>query len=349
MTSPYTIAISSGRPKPNNDGPINTPISLNSTYHAGGDIGYARYGNDTAFSLEQVIEKLEYGKTLVFNSGMSAIKAVFDNVPLGSKVVASNQGYAGVNATLSQMQDQGKLIAKFVDISNLAEVLSELKNCYMLWIETPTNPRLDVADIDALVKACRSQGTLVGVDNTFATPLLQTPLKIGADISMNSVTKYMAGHSDVLCGSISSNNIDLLNKIEFSRKISGTIIQPFDAYLALRGIRTFPIRFEKAQDNAKKLVKKIADHPMVIKVNYPGFGAMLSFEVDADVEGTNRICSSSRIISNATSLGSVESLWERRRRWPLESVLVPENLIRLSVGCEDPEDLWNDIKHALES
>jgi cystathionine gamma-synthase len=349
MTSPYTIAVSSGRPKPSNDGPINTPVSLNSTFHAGGDIGYSRYGNDTAASLEEVIGKLEGGKTLVFNSGMSAIKAVFDNIPMGSIIIASNQGYAGVNATLKQMQDQGKLIAKFVDISNTAEVLSELDGAYMLWLETPTNPRLDVADIDALVRACKAQGTFVGVDNTFATPLFQQPLKMGADISMNSVTKYMAGHSDVLCGSISSNNGELFNQIEFSRKISGTILQAFDAYLALRGIRTFPIRFEKAQANAKVLLKKISDHPMVSKVYYPGFGAMISFEVNTDAAGAENICSSSRLIANATSLGGVESLWERRRRWALESPLVPENLIRFSVGCEDPEDLWNDIKYALES
>lgn len=349
MTSQHTIAIAGGRPKPVNDGPINTPVSLNSTYHAGGDRGYARYGNDTASSLEEVIGGLEGGKTLVFNSGMSAIKAVFDNIPLGSIVIASNQGYAGVNATLNQMQEQGKLIAKFVDISNTAEILSELDGAYMLWLESPTNPRLDVADISTLVRACKSQGTLVGVDNTFATPLTQKPLKMGADISMNSVTKYMAGHSDVLCGSISSNNKDLLDQIEFSRKISGTIIQAFDAYLALRGIRTFPIRFEKAESNAKILVKKLSEHPMVTKINYPGFGAMVSFEVDADAAGADKICSSSRIVSNATSLGSVETLWERRRRWALESKLVSESLIRLSVGCEDAEDLWNDIKYALES
>ena len=349
MTNPYTIAISGGRPKPTNDGPINTPVSLNSTFHAGGDIGYSRYGNETAASLEDVIGKLEGGKTLVFNSGMSAIKAVFDNVPLGSIVIASNQGYAGVNATLKQMQDQGKLVAKFVDISNTAEVLSELDGAYMLWLETPTNPRLDVADIDTLVRACKAQGTLVGVDNTFATPLIQKPLKMGADISMNSVTKYMAGHSDVLCGSISSNNEVLFNQIEFSRKISGTIIQAFDAYLALRGIRTFPLRFEKAQSNAKFLAKKIAEHPMVSKINYPGFGAMISFEVNTDADGAELICSSARLIANATSLGSVESLWERRRRWALESPLVSESLIRLSVGCEDADDLWNDIKYALES
>jgi cystathionine gamma-synthase len=219
----------------------------------------------------------------------------------------------------------------------------------MLWLETPTNPRLDVADINVLVKACKAKGVLVGVDNTFATPLIQKPLKLGADISMNSVTKYMAGHSDVLCGSISVNNEILFNQIEFSRKISGTILQSFDAYLALRGIRTFPLRFEKAQSNAKILVERIKSHPMVTKIYYPGFGAMLSFEVNADADHTDVICSSSKLIAYATSLGGVESLWERRRRWELESKLVPENLIRFSVGCEDPEDLWNDIKYALES
>jgi cystathionine gamma-synthase len=342
-----TNAIFGGRPKRYPDGPLNTPISLNSTYTAGGEWGYARYGNDSCKSLEDTISLLEGGKTLAFASGMSAINSLFSNIPVGAIVVASNQGYAGINATMEKMHNEGKIIARFVDITNTGEVLANLEGAYMLWLESPTNPRLEVADLNRLIRSCKKTGVIVGVDNTFATPINQKPLDLGADMSMNSVTKYLAGHSDVLMGSISFNNDDLYNAVEFSRKINGTIPQPFEAWLALRGIRTFPLRFKKAESNAKKLFELISSHDKISKVYYPGFGAMISFEVDANPDEVESICNRSKLIANATSLGSVESIWERRRRWPLESKLVSESLIRLSVGCEDVQDIWNDIIYSL--
>ncbi len=348
MTSIYTKVISKGRPEKNPDGPINTPVSLNSSYHAGGDIGYGRYGNDACSSLEEVIASLEKGRTLAFSSGMSATQAIVNLAPVGAKIIASNQGYAGVNATLNKLNNSGKIKSVFVDISNTGEVLGNIEDAWLLWIESPTNPMLQVADIESLIKSARRNNTIVVVDNTFATPINQIPLDLGADISINSVSKYFAGHTDVLGGSISTNNSDLYDLIEFERKISGTIIQPFEAFLALRGIRTFPIRFEKAQNSAKYLSEKISSHNLIKSVYYPGFGAMISFDIHGTPEDAERICSSSRLIANATSLGSVESLWERRRRWPLESHIVPETLIRLSVGCEDPEDLWRDISGCLD-
>lgn len=347
MNSFETKAISSGRPKRYPDGPLNTPVSLNSTYTAGGQWGYGRYGNDSCVSLEETISELEGGKTLAFSSGMSAISSLFSTIPVGSIVVASNQGYAGVNATMQKLHDEGKIIAKFVDISNTGEVLASLENAYMLWIESPTNPMLNVADLNRLIRSCNRTGVIVGVDNTFATPINQLPLDLGADMSMNSVTKYLAGHSDVLMGSISFNNQALYDSVEFARKINGTIAQPFEAWLALRGIRTFPLRFKKAESNAKELFKLMSEHKMISKIYYPGFGAIISFEVNASSEEIEDICNSSKLIANATSLGSVESIWERRRRWALESSLVPENLIRLSVGCEDVKDIWNDIIESL--
>jgi len=347
MYSFETNAISGGRPDRYPDSPLNTPISLNSTYTAGGQWGYARYGNDSCKSLEETISLLEGGKTLAFSSGMSAISSLFSNIPVGSIVVASNQGYAGVNATMEKMHNEGKIIARFVDITNTGEVLANLEGAYMLWLESPTNPRLEVADLNRLIRSCNKTGVIVGVDNTFATPMNQKPLDLGADMSMNSITKYLAGHSDVLMGSISFNNNSLYDAVEFSRKINGTIPQPFEAWLALRGIRTFPLRFKKAESNAKELFKLISNHSKILKVYYPGFGAMISFEVNASPEETEEICNRSKLIANATSLGSVESLWERRRRWPLESHLVSESLIRLSVGCEDVQDIWNDIIDSL--
>jgi cystathionine gamma-synthase len=349
MSGINTRAISSGRPERVPDGAINTPISLNSTYVSGGDVGYARYGNDTCKSLEEAISSLEGGRTLAFSSGMSAISSIFSNIPIGSIVVASNQGYAGVNVTLKKLHDEKKIVARFVDISNTGEVLANLEDAYMLWIESPTNPRLDVADLARLINACKRSNIYVGVDNTFATPINQRPLELGADISMNSVTKYLSGHSDVLMGSISTNNNEIYEKLEFSRKINGSIPGPFESYLALRGLRTFPLRFKKAEESAKILFKLISDHPIITKVYYPGFGAMISFEINDSPENVDLVCYSSKIITYATSLGSVESLWERRRKWALESHLVSESLIRLSVGCEDVEDLWEDIKNAFDS
>jgi cystathionine gamma-synthase len=347
MYSFETNAIYGGRPKRYPDSPLNTPVSFNTTYTAGGPWGYGRYGNDSCVSLEETISLLEGGKTLAFASGMSAISSLFSNIPVGAIIVASNQGYAGINATMQKLHDEGKIIARFVDITNTGEVLANLEDAYMLWLESPTNPRLEVADLNRLIRSCNKTGVIVGVDNTFATPMNQKPLEMGADMSMNSITKYLSGHSDVLMGSISFNNDSLYDAVEFSRKINGTIPQPFEAWLALRGIRTFPLRFKKAESNAKQLFKLISDHNKISKVYYPGFGAMISFEVDASIEEVDAICNRSKLIANATSLGSVESIWERRRRWPLESNLVSEKLIRLSVGCEDINDIWKDILESL--
>ena len=347
MYSFETNSISGGRPDRYPDGPLNTAVSLNSTYTAGGQWGYGRYGNESCASLEETMSLLEGGKTLAFSSGMSAISSLFSTLPLGAIVVASNQGYAGINATMQKLHDEGKIVARFVDITNTGEVLANLEDAYLLWIESPTNPRLEIADLNRLIRSCNKTGVLVGVDNTFATPLNQRPLEMGADMSMNSITKYLSGHSDVLMGSISFNNDVLYDSVEFARKINGTIAQPFEAWLALRGIRTFPLRFKKAESNAKKLFNLISDHGMVSRVYYPGFGAMISFEVKASPEEVEEICNRSKLIANATSLGSVESIWERRRRWPLESPLVSESLIRLSVGCESLEDIWRDIVESL--
>jgi cystathionine gamma-synthase len=216
-------------------------------------------------------------------------------------------------------------------------------------VESPTNPCLDVADLPALITAAKKMGIGVAVDNTFATPLIQKPLSMGADIVMHSVTKFLAGHSDVVLGSLSTNDQGLLKRLEDARKFNGSIPGPFEAWLALRGIRTFPLRFRAAEASAKELVSRLSSHAKVTKVRYPGFGAIISFEFDGTAEQTQKVCESSKIIAHATSLGGIESLWERRRRWAIESPSVPEQLIRLSVGCEHVDDLWNDIEQALKA
>jgi cystathionine gamma-synthase len=344
---PETSAISAGRPAPAPDASLNPPLIISSTYHAGGAIGYGRYGNESWSALESAIAELEGGPTLSFSSGMAAISAVFSIMPIGAPVVASNQGYSGTMGLLNQLNTSGRLEVRFVDITNIEQVIAAMKGAALVWVESPTNPCLDIADLPAIIAAAKKLGIGVGVDNTFATPLVQQPLAMGADVVMHSVTKFLSGHSDVVLGSLSTNDAALLNRLEDARKFNGAIPGPFEAWLALRGIRTFPIRFRAAESNAKDLAKRLADHPKVTKVRYPGFGAVISFEVDGSVEATDQVCDSSKIITHATSLGGVESLWERRRRWAGESHSVPERLIRLSVGCEHVEDLWSDIHDSL--
>ena len=344
---PETSAITAGRPDAAPDASLNPPLIISSTYHAGGPVGYGRYGNESWSALESAIGELEGGATLSFSSGMAAVSAVFSILPIGAPVVASNQGYSGVMGLLNQFHASGRLEVRFVEITNTEEVIAAMKGAALVWLESPTNPCLDVADLPALITAAKKLGIGVAVDNTFATPLIQKPLTMGADIVMHSVTKYLSGHSDVVLGSLSTNDEALFKRLEESRRFNGSIPGPFEAWLAVRGIRSFPVRFRAAENNAKNLVTRIAQHPKVTKVRYPGFGAVISFEIDGTAEGAQKVCESSLLITHATSLGGIESLWERRRRWALESPSVPEQLIRLSVGCEHVDDLWEDIQQAL--
>lgn len=346
---PETSAITAGRPEVAPDASLNPPLVFSSTYHAGGPVGYGRYGNESWTALESAISELEGGQTLSFSSGMAAISAVFSILPIGAPVVASNQGYSGTMGLLNQHHASGRLEVRFVDVTNTEEVISAMKGAALLWLESPTNPCLDIADLPTLITAAKKQNIGVGVDNTFATPLVQTPLSMGADIVMHSVTKFLAGHSDVVLGSLSTSDPALFKRLEESRRFNGSIPGPFEAWLALRGIRTFPVRFRAAEANAKNLVLRLQNHAKVTKVRYPGFGAVISFEIDGNAEKAEKVCESSRLIAHATSLGGVESLWERRRRWAGESPSVPEQLIRLSVGCEHVDDIWQDIEQALAS
>jgi cystathionine gamma-synthase len=344
---PETSAITAGRPAPAPDASLNPPIIFSSTYHAGGPVGYGRYGNESWSALEAAIGELEGGATLSFSSGMAAVSVVFSILPIGAPVVASNQGYSGVMGLLNQFNATGRLEVRFVEITNTEEVIAAMKGAALVWLESPTNPCLDVADLPALIAAAKKLGIGVAVDNTFATPLVQKPLTMGADIVMHSVTKFLAGHSDVVLGSLSTNDQALFKRLDEARRFNGSIPGPFEAWLAVRGIRSCPVRFRAAERNAKDLAQRLAADSKVTKVRYPGFGAVISFEIDGTAEQAEKVCESSKLITHATSLGGIESLWERRRRWALESPSVPEQLIRLSVGCEHVEDLWADIQQAF--
>jgi cystathionine gamma-synthase len=355
--------VAAGRPAKQPDGALNPPIALNSTFHEGGPIGYGRYGNETWSALEDAISTLEGGKTLLFSSGMAAISAVFSLLPEGSVVVAANNGYQGTTTLLKKLHESEKLKVRFVNLANTDETVAAIPGAQMLYLESPLNPLLEIIDLPKLIAAGKAAGCGVAVDNTLATPLLQNPLALGADIVIHSVTKYLSGHSDLILGSLSTNDSALYNRLEQSRRYGGAIAGPFEAWIALRGVRTFALRMQRSQENALELATRLSKDGRVAKVRYPGlptdayhqmaksfmkgFGAMISFEVNGTVDQVDLMCNSSRLITNATSLGGVESIWERRRRWATESASVPENLIRFSVGIENVDDLWADIEHAF--
>jgi cystathionine gamma-synthase len=355
--------VAAGRPAKQPDGALNPPIALNSTFHEGGPIGYGRYGNETWSALEEAISVLEGGKTLLFSSGMAAISAVFSLLPDGAVIVAANNGYQGTTTLLKKLHESEKLKVRFVNLANTDECLAAIPGAQMLYLESPLNPLLEVVDLPKIIAAGKSAGCGVAVDNTLATPLLQNPLALGADISIHSVTKYLSGHSDLILGSLSTNDQALYGRLEQSRRYGGAIAGPFEAWIALRGLRTFALRMQRSQENAMELATRLSKDSRISKVRYPGlatdsyhslaksfmkgFGAMISFDVSASVEQVDLMCNSSKLITNATSLGGVESIWERRRRWATESATVPENLIRFSVGIENVDDLWADIQQAL--
>jgi cystathionine gamma-synthase len=357
--------VAAGRPAKQPDGALNPPIALNSTFHEGGPIGYGRYGNETWSALEDAISTLEGGKTLLFSSGMAAISAVFSLLPEGSVVVAANNGYQGTTTLLKKLHESEKLKVRFVNLANTDETVAAIPGAQMLYLESPLNPLLEIIDLPKLIAAGKAAGCGVAVDNTLATPLLQNPLALGADIVIHSVTKYLSGHSDLILGSLSTNDTALFNRLEQSRRYGGAIAGPFEAWIALRGIRTFALRMQRSQENALELATRLSKDGRVAKVRYPGlptdsyhqmaksfmkgFGAMISFDVNGSVDQVDLMCNSSRLITNATSLGGVESIWERRRRWATESTLVPENLIRFSVGIENVDDLWADIEYAFKA
>ncbi len=352
--------VAAGRPEKKPDGALNPAIALNSTFHEGGPIGYGRYGNEAWSALEEAISVLEGGKTLIFSSGMAAISSVFSLLPQGAVIVAAENGYQGTTTMLKKMHEAKKLEVRFVNLPNTDEVLKALPGAQMLYLESPTNPAIEVVDLPVVIAAGKKAGSIVVVDSTLATPMVQNPIALGADIALHSVTKYLSGHSDILLGCVVTNDESIFERVEQARRYGGAIPGPFEAWIALRGLRTFALRMQRSQENAMELAKRLEKDPRVLKVRYPGlasdpyheraksfmkgFGAMISFEVNADIAQIDKMCNSSSLITNATSLGGVESIWERRRRWATESHTIPENLIRFSVGIENVDDLWSDIQ-----
>lgn len=344
---PETQVVQHGRPEREPGGAIIGGISVSTTFRAGGEYIYGRSDNDTWKDLEDVLGALEGGQALVFSSGMAAISATFDLIPPGGVVVAPTAGYMNTFVQLRKLEANNRLRIRWVDINENQSVIAALDGAAMLFFESPVNPLLTIADVSTLIREAKARGVLVAVDNTFATPLRQQPLKLGADVAVHSLTKALSGHSDVVLGAAITDSAELFEKLMSYRKDSGANAGPFEAWLALRGLRTFPIRFAQAENSTKILVERLQNHPAVERVRYPGFGFMVSIEVKGGARAADRACNASKIWSYATSLGGVESLWERRRRHDDEPLEVPENLIRISVGIEHVEDLWSDMDQAL--
>ncbi len=359
-----------GRPAPEVDAPLNTPVTFASTYVGSADttdgsLGYGRYGNPTWLALEEGIGALEGGRALAFSSGMAAAHAVLELVPAGSTVVLPFNCYLGVAAAIDLRGARDGWTVRKVDVAGTEAVLAAAEGADLVWIESPTNPMIEVADLPALGAALAGRTRLV-VDNTFATPLLQQPLSSGADIVLHAVTKAIAGHSDALLGALVVRESDdaTFRALEAVRRSHGATPGTMEAYLALRGLRTLPLRLAQAQANAGVLAERLAGHPNVRRVRYPGlaedpgharaartmsgFGSLISVDL-ADAAAADAFVAATRLWVFATSLGGVESMLERRRRWAGELLTVPEGLVRLSVGIEHVEDLWADLAQALDS
>lgn len=376
--SPATLAVAAGRPPRVQGGPVNPPVVLSSTYVSQGEVPpgqlfYARAGTETWHPFEEALGALERSvhPALVFGSGMAAIAAAMSLVPPGGRIVLPRHAY---NVATSYAQDLGRrsqVTTTFVDVADTEAVLAAVRGegapggtpASMLWIESPTNPMLEVADVPALVAGAHAAGALVAVDNTFATPLGQRPLGWGADVVVHSVTKYLAGHSDVVLGAALTDDPELHARLHGYRTLHGAIAGPTEVWLALRGLRTLALRVERSQSNAAELARRLVDHPAVAAVRHPGlpddpgharaaasmdgFGSIVGLRPLGGAAGADAVVAAVRLWVPATSLGGVESSLERRRRFPGEPTSVPEDLLRLSVGIEDVEDLWADLSAAL--
>ena len=346
--------------------PLNVPIIPASNFRAASGADEARaYARDDGTpgseALEEMVGDLEGGQAVSFASGMAAIAAVLELLPTGARVVVPRDSYTGVRALLHDGGAGGRWHVMVVDMTRADELATAVADADLVWLETPSNPLLEVVDIAEIAAAAARAGALVAVDSTFATPVLQNPLQLGADFAVHSATKFIGGHSDLLLGVVVARRATHHARLVRRRLVAGATPGALECYLALRGARTLALRLRHAQASAGELARRLDEHPAVTRVRYPGlpddaqhavaarqmrgFGAVLSFEV-ADAATADAVCDRVRVIRHATSLGGIESTLERRAKLPGQEH-VPAGLLRLSVGCEHVEDLWADVDAAL--
>jgi cystathionine gamma-synthase len=345
--------------------PLNVPPIPASNFLLGSERAYSRDGGTPTWeALEEIVGGLEGGFAIAFASGMAAIAALFDQLATGSRVAVADDCYQAVVALAERHQKLGRLQVGRVALADTGAWIRACSEADLIWLESPSNPLLVVADLTTICAAPRKRGALLCVDNTFATPLNQRPLELGADVSVQSATKYIGGHSDLLCGVVSAKDAGLGARLRHARELGGATPGTLEAYLAVRGARTMALRLERGQESAMKIAARLAAHSAVSITHYPGlathpthaiarrqlrgFGAMISFELRAGAAAADRVCSAVRLIRHATSLGGVESTIERRAKIPGQEHL-PPSLLRLSVGVESAEDLWADLEQALQA
>jgi len=340
------------------------PITPASALQAGGTSGYARDGHPPWEALEEVIGALEGGQAVAFSSGMAAATAAISLFPPHPTVVAPEVAYMAVRRSLLRLQELGRAQVRLVDVTDSEAVIAACDGADVLWLESPTNPLLGVADLPRLCAFARERGMLCVVDNTLATPLLQRPLSVGADVVVHSATKAMGGHSDLLLGATVVRDGRRRHALHEARELGGATPGALETYLCLRGLRTLPVRLERSQANAALLAQRLSEHPEVHEVRYPGLGShpqhdraratmagagfMLTFRVRGGAARADALVANLQVLTHATSLGGIETTLERRARYPAERG-VPEDLLRVSVGCEHAEDLWQDLREALEA
>jgi cystathionine gamma-synthase len=343
--------------------PLNVPPIPASNFVLGERRAYSRDDGTPGWeTLEEIVGGLEDGSSIAFASGMAGIAAIFDQLPAGSIVALPDDCYQGVTGLAQAGQRRGRWTVHRVAVTDTARWVQLCVVADLIWLESPSNPLLTVGDLDIICAAPRKPGAILGVDNTFATPLNQRPLALGADVAVQSVTKFIGGHSDLLGGVVTVRDANLLASLRHSRELTGATPGTLEAFLAVRGARTLAIRLERAQHNAMILAERLARHPNVTLTRYPGlashpthaaarrqldgFGTIISFDVRGDTAAADAVCTRLRLIQHATSLGAVESTIERRASIPGQQHL-PPTLLRLSVGIEGVEDLWTDLDRAL--
>ena len=371
-----TRAIRAGQPHDARNGGVVTPISLSTTF-AQDAVGqpkfgyeYARTGNPTRHAYETCLASLECAQHgFAFSSGMAAEDSLLRLLEPSNEIILGNDAYGGTFRLIDKIYGRNKISHKAMDLSE-PDLIKEAwtEETKIVWLETPTNPLLNIVDIQKISEITHELGGLLIVDNTFATPYLQKPISLGADAVVHSATKYLGGHSDVVGGFVATNNESLIEHLSFTQNAVGAVPSPFDCYLVLRGIKTLAVRMDRHCENAKAVVNFLNQHPKVKQVFYPGledhkgpaiaerqmkdFGGMVSFTVSGGRQEAEKISASTKVFTLAESLGAVESLIEHPGAMTHASVAgspleVPEDLIRISVGIESQDDLLEDLENAL--
>lgn len=361
---PESLLVAAGRPVARG-APLNTPLMPASNFTLGGEAGYAREdGTETWRSLETAVGQLEGGDAVAFASGMAAVAAVFEQVRPGGEVVLPEDAYQGVVALAREGVERERWRLRRLATDDTAGWIEASDHADLLWLESPSNPMLVLADLEAVGGAPRRQGALLVVDNTFATSLNQQPLGLGADLSLHSATKFIGGHSDLLAGVVVAKDPEIAGRLRRSRTLQGGVPGALEAFLATRGLRTLDVRLRRAEANALRLARFLESHAAVRGVRYPGlashpqheqarrqlggFGAILTFQVKGDAAQAEAVCRATRLVRHATSLGAVETTMERRAAYAGQEHL-PPSLLRVSVGIEAIEDLEGDLNQALRA